>query len=62
MKPDEAYMEKQVKAEEEKLGGKVQALTDADRKEIYEKGSKNLTGLSLTFLMFKAPKRATRRV
>lgn len=40
MNPEEAYMEKQVKAEEEKLGRKVQALTDADRKEIYEKGGK----------------------
>lgn len=39
MNPEEAYMEKQVKAEEEKLGGKVRALTDADRKQIYEKGS-----------------------
>lgn len=45
-------MEKQVKAEEEKLGRKVQALSDADRKEIYQKGSKNVT---------KAPKRPTCR-
>ncbi|XP_056913748.1 presequence protease, mitochondrial isoform X2 [Takifugu flavidus] len=48
MKPDEAYMEKQVKAEEEKLGGKVQALTDADRKEIYEKGLELLAAQSQT--------------
>lgn len=54
-------MEKQVTAEEEKLGSKVQALTDADRKEIFEKGSKNFTGLSLNVLMFKAPKRPTGR-
>lgn len=43
MSPDEAYMEKQVKAEEEKLQRKVQCLSDSDRKEIYGKGSKNLT-------------------
>lgn len=43
-------MEKQVKAEEEKLGRKVQALSHTDRKEIYEKGSKKFT---------KAPKRPT---
>lgn len=42
MNPEEAYMEKQVKAEEEKLGRKVQALSDADRKEIYQKGSKKV--------------------
>lgn len=41
MNPEEAYLEKQVKAEEEKLGRKVQALTDADRKEIYQKGSED---------------------
>lgn len=38
MNPDEAYMEKQVKAEEDKLRRKVQALSDTDRKEIYQKG------------------------
>lgn len=43
MSPDEAYMEKQVKAEEEKLQRKVQCLSDADRKQIYEKGGKNFT-------------------
>lgn len=45
MEPDEAYLEKQVKAEEEKLGRKVQALSDADRKQIYEKGSKAFASL-----------------
>lgn len=54
-------MEKQVKAEEEKLGSKVQALTEADRKEIYQKGSTNFTGLSWIYLMFKAPKTPTCR-
>lgn len=49
MSPDEAYMEKQVKAEEEKLQRKVQSLSDTDRKEIYEKGSKN-------FYVLMAPK------
>ncbi len=43
MSPDEAYMEKQAKAEEEKLQKKVQALSDSDRKEIYEKGTHNFT-------------------
>uniref|UniRef100_A0A4W6CEF6 Presequence protease, mitochondrial n=1 Tax=Lates calcarifer TaxID=8187 RepID=A0A4W6CEF6_LATCA len=37
MSPDEAYLEKQAKAEEEKLQKKIQALSDSDRKEIYEK-------------------------
>ncbi len=41
MSPDEAYMEKQAKAEEEKLQKKIQALSDSDRKEIYEKGQKS---------------------
>lgn len=39
MSPDEAYLEKQAKAEEEKLRRKIQALSDGDRKDIYEKGS-----------------------
>ncbi len=43
MSPDEAYMEKQAKAEEEKLQKKIQALSDSDRKEIYEKGTHNFT-------------------
>lgn len=43
MSPDEAYMEKQAKAEEEKLQRKIQALSDGDRKEIYEKGNNNFT-------------------
>ncbi|XP_022617554.1 presequence protease, mitochondrial [Seriola dumerili] len=38
MSPDEAYLEKQAQAEEEKLQKKIQALSDGDRKEIYEKG------------------------
>lgn len=43
MSPDEAYLEKQAKAEEEKLQKKIQALSDSDRKEIYEKGNNNFT-------------------
>lgn len=39
MSPDLAYMDKQAKAEEEKLQNKIQVLSDTDRKEIYEKGS-----------------------
>ncbi|KAM9844455.1 presequence protease, mitochondrial [Aulostomus maculatus] len=38
MSPDDAYMEKQAKSEEEKLQRKIQALSDGDRQEIYEKG------------------------
>lgn len=47
MSPDEAYLEKQAKAEEEKLQKKVQALSDSDRKEIYEKGNINLILIAL---------------
>lgn len=39
MSTDEAYLEKQAKAEEEKLQKKIQALSDSDKKEIYEKGN-----------------------
>ncbi|KAF7651655.1 hypothetical protein LDENG_00107570 [Lucifuga dentata] len=48
MSPDEAYLEKQAKAEEEKLHQKVQALSDSDRKEIYEKGLELLAAQSKT--------------
>ncbi|XP_076602007.1 presequence protease, mitochondrial [Chaetodon auriga] len=48
MSPDEAYMEKQAKAEEEKLQRKIQALSDRDREEIYEKGLELLDAQSKT--------------
>ncbi|XP_039999440.1 presequence protease, mitochondrial [Xiphias gladius] len=48
MSPDEAYLEKQAKAEEEKLQKKIQALSDSDRKEIYEKGLELLDAQSKT--------------
>ncbi|KAK5860414.1 hypothetical protein PBY51_021893 [Eleginops maclovinus] len=48
MSPDEAYLEKQAKAEEEKLQKKIQALSDSDRKEIYEKGLELLAAQSKT--------------
>ncbi|XP_070774904.1 presequence protease, mitochondrial [Enoplosus armatus] len=48
MSPDEAYMEKQAKAEEEKLQKKIQALSDSDRKDIYEKGLELLAVQSKT--------------
>ncbi|KAK2822842.1 hypothetical protein Q5P01_022907 [Channa striata] len=48
MSPDEAYLDKQTKAEEEKLQKKTQALTDGDRKEIYEKGLELLAAQSKT--------------
>uniref|UniRef100_A0A7N8XF73 Pitrilysin metalloproteinase 1 n=1 Tax=Mastacembelus armatus TaxID=205130 RepID=A0A7N8XF73_9TELE len=48
MSPDEAYLEKQAKTEEEKLQEKIQALTDSDRKDIYEKGLELLAAQSKT--------------
>lgn len=36
-------MEKQAEEEEEKLQKKIQALSDTDRQEIYEKGNNNFT-------------------
>lgn len=38
MSPAENYMEKQAEAEDEKLLKKIEALSESDRKEIYEKG------------------------
>uniref|UniRef100_A0A8C4IA78 Pitrilysin metalloproteinase 1 n=1 Tax=Dicentrarchus labrax TaxID=13489 RepID=A0A8C4IA78_DICLA len=48
MSPDEAYMDKQSKAEKEKLQKKIQALSDCDRKEIYDKGLELLNAQSKT--------------
>ncbi|KAF3857855.1 hypothetical protein F7725_011056 [Dissostichus mawsoni] len=48
MSPDETYVEKQAKAEEEKLQKKIQALSDSDKKEIYEKGLELLAAQSKT--------------
>uniref|UniRef100_A0A4W5LZS5 Pitrilysin metalloproteinase 1 n=1 Tax=Hucho hucho TaxID=62062 RepID=A0A4W5LZS5_9TELE len=48
MSPDEAYLEKQVKAEEEKLQKKIQALSENDKKDIYEKGLELLSIQSKT--------------
>lgn len=39
MSPDERFLEKQAEAEEQKLQQKIQILSDADRKDIYEKGT-----------------------
>lgn len=47
MSPDEAYLEKQAKAEEEKLQKKIRALSDGDRKEIYENGNDYLAARSV---------------
>ncbi|KAG7276066.1 hypothetical protein CRUP_020588 [Coryphaenoides rupestris] len=38
MSPDESYLERQALAEQEKLRGKTQGLTEPDLKEIYDKG------------------------
>uniref|UniRef100_A0A3B1K4R2 Presequence protease, mitochondrial n=1 Tax=Astyanax mexicanus TaxID=7994 RepID=A0A3B1K4R2_ASTMX len=48
MSPDEQYVEKQNEAELEKLQQKIQALTEADRKNIYEKGLQLLSEQSKT--------------
>uniref|UniRef100_A0A8B9HFI3 Pitrilysin metallopeptidase 1 n=1 Tax=Astyanax mexicanus TaxID=7994 RepID=A0A8B9HFI3_ASTMX len=48
MSPDEQYVEKQNEAELEKLQQKIQALTQADRKNIYEKGLQLLSEQSKT--------------
>lgn len=48
MSPDEAYLEKQAKAEEEKLQKKIGALSAGDRKEIYENGLALLAAQSQT--------------
>lgn len=39
MSPEESYLEKQAKAEEEKLQKKIEVLSDSDRKQIYDKGN-----------------------
>lgn len=48
MSPEDAYLEKQAKAEEEKLHKKTEVLSDSDRKEIYEKGLELLAAQSKT--------------
>uniref|UniRef100_A0A3Q3EGE0 Pitrilysin metalloproteinase 1 n=1 Tax=Labrus bergylta TaxID=56723 RepID=A0A3Q3EGE0_9LABR len=48
MSPDEVYLEKQAKAEEEKLQKKIHALSDSDKKDIYEKGLELLAAQSKT--------------
>ncbi|KAM4604990.1 presequence protease, mitochondrial-like [Polymixia lowei] len=48
MSPDQSYLEKQAKAEEDKLQQKIQALSDGDKKEIYEKGLELLAAQSKT--------------
>lgn len=46
MSPAENYMEKQAEAEDEKLLKKIEALSESDRKEIYEKGLELLAAQS----------------
>lgn len=48
MSPEESYLEKQAKAEEEKLQKKIEVLSDSDRKQIYEKGLDLLAAQSQT--------------
>uniref|UniRef100_A0A671NIE0 Pitrilysin metalloproteinase 1 n=1 Tax=Sinocyclocheilus anshuiensis TaxID=1608454 RepID=A0A671NIE0_9TELE len=48
MSPDERFLEKQAEAEEQKLQQKIQNLSDADHKDIYEKGLQLLAVQSTT--------------
>uniref|UniRef100_A0A8C1IT18 Pitrilysin metalloproteinase 1 n=1 Tax=Cyprinus carpio TaxID=7962 RepID=A0A8C1IT18_CYPCA len=48
MSPDERFLEKQAEAEEQKLQEKIQNLSDADHKDIYEKGLQLLAVQSTT--------------
>uniref|UniRef100_A0A8C2KLH4 Pitrilysin metallopeptidase 1 n=1 Tax=Cyprinus carpio TaxID=7962 RepID=A0A8C2KLH4_CYPCA len=48
MSPDERFLEKQAEAEEQKLQQKIQNLSDADHKDIYEKGLQLLAAQSTT--------------
>lgn len=48
MSPDESYLEKQAKIEAEKLQQKVQALSENDKEQIYQKGLELLSAQSKT--------------
>lgn len=48
MSPDESYLEKQAKIEEEKLQQKVRALSENDKEQIYQKGLELLSAQSKT--------------
>ncbi|KAM9790925.1 presequence protease, mitochondrial [Syngnathus typhle] len=48
MSPDDSYLDKQVSAEERKLREKIAALSDSDKKDIYEKGLQLLAAQSKT--------------
>lgn len=48
MSPDENYLEKQAKEEEEKLHRKIKGLSDTDRTDIYKKGLELLAAQSET--------------
>ena len=61
MSPDEAYLEKQAQAEEDKLQSKIQALSHSDRKEIYENGNDGSTDDGNVFL-YKTLKLSITRV
>ncbi|XP_067108904.1 presequence protease, mitochondrial isoform X1 [Osmerus mordax] len=48
MSPDDAYLDKQARTEEDKLQLKIQALSDSDKQDIYQKGLELLTAQSQT--------------
>uniref|UniRef100_A0A672P573 Presequence protease, mitochondrial n=1 Tax=Sinocyclocheilus grahami TaxID=75366 RepID=A0A672P573_SINGR len=52
MSPDERFLEKQAEAEEQKLQQKIQNLSHADHKDIYEKGLQLLAVQSTTIYAF----------
>lgn len=54
MSPDENYLEKQAKEEEEKLHRKIKALSDANKTEIYEKGNSDV--ITSFFVLLQAGK------
>lgn len=63
MSPDENYLEKQAKEEEEKLHRKVKGLSDADRTDIYEKGNDNVVAnIFVLFLLSSLVSAATLQV
>ena len=44
MSPDEHYLDKQARTEEEKLLLKIQALSESDKQDIYQKGEREGEG------------------
>lgn len=58
MSPDENYLEKQAKEEEEKLHRKIKGLSDADKTDIYEKGNDNAVASFFVWLLLSSSRSA----